>query len=226
MKHSSRNLLIAAYILGFAASSTSLLPAAELPAVSAPALFNEGNVAQRAGRLGPAILKYERAHLLAPGDNAIAQNLGIAREKAGVSSPSVPSWLRPAYWLGFNSLAVLASISLLLFSLHFYGAGLIPTDIRGPVRGLANLLGIAAIFAAGALALRWPDMDRAVIVSSSPAAARIAPAANASESFQVKPGEVVHVENTYGNFFRIHSTDGHVGWVSAAEIEKIVPGAS
>jgi len=98
-----------------------------LSAVSAPALFNQANAEQRAGRLGLANLKYERASLLAPGDPAIAQNLRAAQQKAGVSAPTVPMWQRPAHWLSFNELAGLASVSLLLINLLVFGLRLIPT---------------------------------------------------------------------------------------------------
>src|ERR1043166_7552957 len=59
---------------------------------SAPELFNQANTAQRADRLGPAILGYERARLLSPNESSIKQNLRIAREKAGVNPPTIPAW--------------------------------------------------------------------------------------------------------------------------------------
>jgi hypothetical protein len=217
-KHS---LLIAACAGGLVAGTTSV-QATEARAVSAPALFNEANAAQRAGRLGPAILDYERASLLAPHDPAIAQNLRAAREKAGVSAPAIPAWQRPAHWLTFNGLAALASISLLLFSVLFFGTRFIPTTLRGLARGAATSLGGVALLAASATALRWPELNRAVIVGAQPAV-RIAPAANAAPSFELKPGEIVRAENTYGSFVRIRAADGRSGWVASAEVEKILP---
>ena len=113
-------LLIAACAAGLIAGTTNA-QAADAPAVSAPALFNEANAAQRAGNFGAAILSYERARVLAPRDPAIAQNLRAAREKAGVSAPAVPKWQRPAQALSLDGLAVLSSISLLLLSLLVFG---------------------------------------------------------------------------------------------------------
>ncbi len=221
-----RTLIIVACVLGLAAAGSAPLNAAEPRAVSAPALFNDANAAQRAGRLGPAILDYERARVLAPGDDAIAKNLTVARGKAGVAAPIVPKWERPAFWLGFDTLAALASVSLAFFCLIFFGTRLIPTTLRRFSRGAATLLGASALLAAGAVALRWPELNRAVIVSAAPAGARIAPAANAAVSFQLKPGEFVSAENRYGAFVRIRTADGQHGWVSSAEIEKIIPSAS
>lgn len=219
-------LLVAACAGGFVGTNATPLRAAEPVTVSVPALFNEANEAQRAGRLGSAILKYERASFLAPGDQGIAQNLSAARQKAGVAAPSVPLWQRPAHWLSFNTLAGLASISLLLFSLLFFGTRFIPTTLRRIARGVAATLGVTALLAVGAEAVRWPELGRAVIVASSPSGARIAPAANAAVSSDLKQGEIVRVEESYGQFVRVRAADGRTGWLPAREIEKIIPAVS
>lgn len=48
---------------------------------SAPELFNQANAAQRAGRLGPAILGYERARLLSPSDSSVEQTCALHARK-------------------------------------------------------------------------------------------------------------------------------------------------
>ena len=203
------------HILLIAVCSSGLLTAnptsaAEvLSAVSAPALFNQANAEQRAGRLGLAILNYERASLLAPGDPAIAQNLRAAQQKAGVSAPTVPIWQRPTHWLSFNELAGLASVSLLLINLLVFGMRLIPTAFRQIARRMTSVFGVAAVLAACALAVRWSELDRAVIVGTQ-AVARIAPAMNAAAAFDLKAGE----------------TNNRSGWVAASQVEKIIPAAS
>jgi hypothetical protein len=208
---------------GLLAASTAIAAAAPSTA-SAPALFNEANAAQRAGRLGPAILDYERARLLAPHDRFIAQNLRAARQKAGVTAPFVPVWQRPAHWLSFNGFAALASISLLLFSLLFFGMGLIPTTLGGLARGGAASLGVLTLLAVAAVAVRWPELDRAVIIGAKPVA-HIAPALNAAAPFELKTGEIVQTEDTYGDFVRIRAADGRSGWVRAADVDRIIPTA-
>jgi len=219
-----RGLLIAACAGGLIASGTAKAAAAPL-STSAPALFNQANADQRAGHLGPAILGYERALMLAPHDKAIAQNLRLAQQKAGATPPVVASWKRPAYWLYFDSLAGLASISLLLFSLVFFGTRLIPMTLRGFARFTALSLGAITVLAATAITLRWSDLNRAVIVGSQPVA-HIAPAASAAAAFELKPGELVWAERAYGSFVHIRTADGRRAWVSSAEIAKIIPSAS
>jgi hypothetical protein len=224
IRSAKQSLLLAACVSGVAAFGVTK-PALAASAVSAPALFNEGNAAQRAGRLGPAILEYERARQLAPHDGAIEQNLGIARQKAGVTAAPVPAWERPAHWLSFDCLAALASISLLLFCLLFFGTRLIPTGLRSLARGAASSLGALILLASAAIALRWPELNRAVIIGSQPSA-HIAPAADSSAAFALRPGELVHAEDSYGAFVRIRTENGRSGWVAAAEVERIIPAAS
>lgn len=194
-------------------------------AESAPALYNSGNAAQRSGRLGPAILDYERAHLLAPNDPSIAHNLQLAREKAGVAAPVIPAWQRPTHVLSFNGLAALASVSLLLCVLIFFGAPHFAANRTRLARDLEISLGAIVVLAVVALAVRWSELGRAVIVGAQPTA-RIAPAAEAASVFAVKPGEIVQAEGAYGNFVRIRNADGQSGWISRAEVEKIIPAAA
>jgi len=81
---------------------------------SAPLLFNLANAQQREGRLGQAILNYERAALLAPNDPDIAINLQLARQKAGVAEEprslfaGVPRLLTLNGWFLLRSGVVIA----------------------------------------------------------------------------------------------------------------------
>lgn len=216
-----KTLLLAACVATFLVAGAKPAAAAE----SAPTLFNAGNAAQRAGRLGPAILDYERARLLSPNDSSIAHNLQLAREKAGVAAPAVSVWQRPAHVLSFNGLAALASVSLLLCVLIFFGAPFFATNRTRLARGLQISLGALVVLAVVALAIRWPELQRAVVVGAQPTA-RIAPAAEAASVFPVKPGEIVQAEGAYGNFVRIRNAAGQSGWISRTEVEKVIPPAA
>jgi hypothetical protein len=49
------------------------------PPLSAAALYNQGNAYARAGKPGMAVLNYERAQLLSPGDPDLEANLDAVR---------------------------------------------------------------------------------------------------------------------------------------------------
>jgi hypothetical protein len=121
-----------------------------------------------------------------------------------------------------DALAGLASISLLLFSLLFFGTRLLPTSLRGLARIAGTSLSGVGLLAAAAIVLRWPELDRAGIVGTQPAA-RIAPAPNAAAVFELKAGELVQAEDAYGTFVRVRTSDDRSGWVAGVEVQKIIP---
>lgn len=217
------SLLLVGCVAALFGATAAPLQAADRP-VSAPALYNEGNAAQRAGRLGPAILSYERARLLAQDDTALAHNLDLARQKAGVAAPEIPWWQKPAHWLSFNGFAVLGSLSLLLFAVAFFGMPVLPQSLASIARGAAVSLGVVTLLAWSAVAARWPELDRAVVIGAQPAV-HIAPAANAAVLFDLKAGELVNEGSSHGGFVRIRTSDGRSGWVSATDVEKVIPSA-
>lgn len=219
----AKSLLLVGCVAALFGAAAFPLQAEDRP-VSAPALYNEGNAAQRSGSLGPAILSYERARLLAQNDTAIAHNLDLARQKAGVAAPVIPWWQKPAHWLSFDGFAVLGSLSLLLFAVVFFTMPVLQQSLGGIARGSAVLLGVVTLLAWSAVAVRWPELDRAVVIGAQPSV-HIAPAANAAVLFDLKPGELVNEGGSHAGFVRIHTADGRSGWVSATDVERVIPSA-
>ena len=211
-KNGRRALLMAACVLG-------LLTTSAQAGVSAPELFNQANAAQRADRLGPAILGYERSRLLSPSESSIEQNLRIARERAGVSAPAIPVWERPVHWLGFDEWALLGSFAL------FIGCGVFLAIRYAPRRALSWIGASCAatvFLAATAIVLRWNELDRAVIQNAQ-ARAHIAPAADAQSTFKLKAGETVTAQREYGDFVLVRTLDQRSGWVSKSDVERVIP---
>jgi hypothetical protein len=207
----ARPLLIAACALG-------LLTTSAQAGVSAPELFNKANAAQRADRLGPAILGYERARLLSPNESSLEQNLRIAREKAGVNAPAIPVWQRPAHWLGFDGWALLGSSALVIGCGLFFAIRYVP---RRAVPWIGASCGAVVLLAATAIGLRWNELDRAVIQNRQ-ARAHIAPAADAQSTFELKAGEIVTAQREYGDFVLIRTADKRSGWVSKSDVERVI----
>jgi len=211
-RNGRRPLLIAACVLG-------LLTTNAQAGISAPELFNQANTAQRADRLGPAILGYERARLLSPNKLWIEQNLRIAREKAGVNAPAIPVWQRPAHWLGFEGWALLGSFALFIGCGLFFAIRHVP---RRAIPWIGASWGAAVLLAATAIGLRWNELNRAVIQTAQ-ARAHIAPAADAQSTFQLKAGEIVTTQREYGDFVFVSTLDQRSGWVSKSDVERVIP---
>jgi len=211
-RNGRRRLFIAACVLGLLATSAEA-------SVSAPELFNQANAAQRAGRLGLAILGYERVRLLSPSESSIEQNLRIARERAGVNAPPIPVWQRPAHWLGFDEWAVLGSCSLVVGCALFFGKRYVP---RCAVSWIGASCAATVFLAATAIGLRWNELDRAVIQNAQ-AKAHVAPAANAQSTFELKAGEIVTAQREYGDFVLVRTLDQRSGWVSKNDVDRVIP---
>ena len=213
-----RALTITLSVMGLFATTSTNTQAA----ISAPALFNEANAAQRDGRVGAAILGYERARFLASHDPAIEQNLRIARDKAGLNAPAVPIWQYPAHWLGFNGLALFGSFALLMSCALFFGRNYLSSFSRRTATSIAAALGTVMLFAISSLTLRWSELDRAVIQNAD-TSAHIAPAANAQSTFELKAGELVTAKGEHGDFVLVCTFDHHFGWVNKRDVQRIIP---
>lgn len=181
---------------------------------SAPVLFNLGNAWLRLGKSGQAILQYERALVLAPGNGLIVSNLAAAQQRAGVAAAPAGPWLSTARYFSFDTYAWMA-----LAAIWVLCAALVLLCVRGSARRLARPLIVTAALtlcvSADAVVVCWPDLYRAVLVSG--ATLHLAPAPSAVASGTLREGEVVWIEQRYGGFERVRTADGHAGWVSVQE---------
>jgi tetratricopeptide (TPR) repeat protein len=195
---------------------------------SSALLFDLANAYLRAGRLGEAILWYERARLLAPRDPDVQANLRQARRAANLPLPADgDAWSRLEERASPDGWAILASASLFLAAALAVAArlGRAPTRPRSGGRGLPVAVAAALLLAAGAALLaatRLRAFDRAVILGPDPAL-RVAPYEQATVSSALDPGELVRVERDHEGFRLVRTDDGRSGWVREAAAEPIVP---
>jgi tetratricopeptide (TPR) repeat protein len=178
---------------------------------SAPVLFNLGNAWLRLGQPARAILEYERALVLAPGNASIAANLAAAQQRAGLTPPVVGPWLAAVRNFSFDAYAWAA-----LGAVWLLCAGMVLLSVNGVARRFARLLILISVVtlcvSADAAALSWSDLSRAVVQEAT--ALHLAPAVSAAASGSLHAGEVVWIQDRYGGFELVRTADGHSGWVS------------
>ena len=190
-----------------------------LHSYSAARLYNAGNAAARAGKRGLAVLNYERARLLAPGDSDIRANLQTVLEQAGL----------PALHAGwFAERARFASPDTLywwgLAGLLFVGGGMISRRLR-PTPLIANIVtvvgvGTLVLTAGGVLATR-PLLHASVVMN--PAGARASPVGSGDPLFTLPAGELVHVRDEHLGYLLVRDGLGHEGWVARDNFAPVVP---
>jgi type IV secretory pathway VirB2 component (pilin) len=188
---------------------------------SADGLYNLANSYARAGKPGLAVLNYERAALLAPGDPDINANLQHVRASAHVPTQTsnrlerMAQAVTPAMaaWVGVLGIA-LVGMGLLV--------GRIAARFRW-IRLCSIPLGIALITLAVSNAmLLWPRMHEAVVlVNQTPA--RVSPVPMGDTAFVLPEAETVTMTAVHEDLVLIRTRSGQSGWVARASLGAVVP---
>ena len=187
---------------------------------SAPVLFNLANTQVAEGKLGPAILNYERARWLAPNDPDITANLALARQKAGLEPETFSRLTALTHSMTWTEWSILATAMLWLVMAALPLRRLLPR--ARPALTAGAVLGASVLLAAlSALALRWHDLDRA-IVTAPETAARVSPVTVIQPLFSLRAGEAVTIKRTHGSFLLIANPQGREGWVSREAVTPVV----
>lgn len=191
-------------------------------------LYNLGNAYFRAGKLGEAILAYERAALLGPRDADVDANLRQARTAAELPVPETSAWQRFSGLAGVDGWTLLASVSLwlacaLLAARRIFGSRVGDSRLvgRAPLSVALAMLGLGVVLGLAGTATRLGQRDRAVVVGAEPAL-RTAPYPSAA-STAIAPGELVSIEREHAGFALVRTSAGKTGWMPDAEVGRIAP---
>jgi tetratricopeptide (TPR) repeat protein len=193
---------------------------------SAAVHFNLGNARLKSGDVGRAVLAYERAQRLAPGDPDIAANLGFARELArDVVEPSlVERLLFPlAGRVSTNGLALAGAAVWWILWLALAAAVLAPAGAAA-ARGVAAVAALACVVVATSGVYRWWTLERpafAVVIARDDVSVRSEPTPSATALFVAKPGTVVAIDRTREGSSLVTSRDGRRGWLDASALATL-----
>jgi len=201
---------------------------------SAALCFNLANAEAKAGRPGLALLNYERARYLAPGDSDINHNLQLERKQAGLEPNAFRWWqammrsINWTFWLGL----ILAGLTLLLVALvgTAYASSL-EASTKVPAPTLRKIFkGILFVFIPLTLIFGFVELAcigfnnriEGVIIASKEATLHLSPFDGAESVGTIPEGELVTVEDFHNDYYRIEARDHHFGWVSKKDIEPVI----
>jgi tetratricopeptide (TPR) repeat protein len=197
---------------------------------SATIYYNLGNAYYRLNQLAPALLNYERALLLEPGNRDIRFNLEIARLKTVDKIEPVGEFflaqgfnaLKNRY--GTNTWSTLALIGFLLLIaclFLFFFSRRIALKKTGFYAGLLFLVFClsANIFAYNQK--KTLTHHTTAIIFSPTTTIKSAPDNSGTDLFILHEGTKVQVTNQLGEWNEIETADGNVGWIQSGEIEII-----
>ena len=189
--------------------------------------FNLGNAYFKAGQAGKAILNYERAQRLLPGDPDLAANLQFARSLTGVEGCRPQLWQRIVFPLthtvATDRFIWLTSAAYTLLFLVFCVYVLWPRRPQWLLfvgRGLAVLL--LVMTTSLIQQIRTDDGQRqAVILRENETPVRFEPAPSGTVHFSVKQGTLVRIFDTREEWWQVARCDGRRGWIEKAALEEL-----
>ncbi len=197
---------------------------------SAAVYYNIGNCYYKLNKTASAILNYERALLLEPGNGDIRFNLEIAKLKTVDKivpvdeffladwMNSLQNFLSTNQWSSFSIICFLLLVgALVLFffsrkiflkKLGFYaGIGLLVFVILGNVFAFAQKK-------------KLTDRNTAIIMAAT-TTIKSSPDNSGTDLFILHEGTKVLIKSKLGKWKEIETADGNVGWIKSEEIEII-----
>ncbi|HHV44134.1 MAG TPA: tetratricopeptide repeat protein [Firmicutes bacterium] len=180
---------------------------------SANVYYNLGNAYYRQGKLGYAILNYQRAQRLAPRDRDIAHNLEYLRSQV----PGEQRWefrhlFEPFTWRELQALLVISYLMLLT-------AGLLVRKRTAPWKATLVLTGMLLVFAGAGLLVRGLSSPYGVVVEE--VAARFAPQLQGTVHFSLPEGALVSILEEQGDWYLIKQQDQRRGWIPKSACELL-----
>jgi hypothetical protein len=199
---------------------------------SAPLCFDLANSEAKSGHIGPAILNYERARYLAPGDRDIDHNLQLARQQVGLKANSLRWWQIVLRSLTINQWLAIVDGWLLLIALAVIANVFVNRMATGPNRAVAGkvvktalFVGIPCFLFTAYIALLAAPLRIEGVVMGKDAPLRISPFDAAEQIGTLPEGELVTVEQKHDNYFRIEDRDGKYGWMTRQSLEPVIAGS-
>jgi tetratricopeptide (TPR) repeat protein len=192
--------------------------------------YNLGNSYYRLGKIGYAILNYERAQKLAPGDEDITHNLALANSRIVDKIDNIPPFFLFKWW---ESLLAFFTISGWTYTAYFfYILVLLSIGLffftKSPFRQKLSLYSAAGfilllIITSSLLAIR---MNRELnykngVVIEQAVTAKLSPDDKSADAFVLHEGIKVRLEDKVNDWVRIRLKDGKVGWLPEKDLRAI-----
>ncbi len=197
---------------------------------SAAIYFNMGNACYKLDSIPAALLYFEKAHKLAPGDDDINFNIQYTNLKTTDKIEEVPEfflarWLRAFVMeLSVNVLSIWSVVLFLsgsaLLILYFFATAIVVKKSSFYAGITLFFLGILTIFIANRQVSYFDDHRQAIIFSSS-VTVKSGPVERAGTLFVIHDGTKVNIVGDSNGWIRIRLANGNEGWVKASDVKEI-----
>lgn len=192
--------------------------------------YNLGNSYYRLGKIGKAILNYEKALKLSPGDEDVIHNLAFVNLKTTDKIELLPKFFLFQWWenlltlftlSGWSYLALIIFLLILLCTVVYFFTKRIEIQKTSFITGL--ILSFSLFFIISILIV---NLNRELnwkygIVMRTSLNAKISPDDQSKDSFIIHEGVKVKIEDQLENWYKIKLEDGKVGWTNKNDLEII-----
>lgn len=197
---------------------------------SAAIYFNMGNASYKNGDLASAILYYEKAHKLSPGDEDINFNLKYANLKTTDKVEEAPEFFLNKWWKGiilsfslkalsvWSIIFVLAASGILI--LYFFAEAVAIKKTAFYTAVALFLVGAGAIFVANRQ-LNYFDDHRQAIIFSGSVNVKNGPVDQSGTLFVLHDGTKVDVLENNNEWLKIRLANGSEGWIRQSAAKEI-----
>ena len=198
---------------------------------SAELYYNLGNAYYRTENITRAVLNYERALLLSPGDGDIRFNLQIARSKTidkivPESEMFFVTWYRSLVNImsvdGWGRMALVSlALVIVLFLVYLFSARVWVQKVGFFGGGILLVVFVFSNFFAWQQRLQLLNREGAIVVAPS-VTVKSTPAQNGTDLFILHEGtKVVITDGSMKSWREIRLADGKKGWIESKKIELI-----
>ena len=198
---------------------------------SAELYYNLGNAYYRTENITRAVLNYERALLLSPGDGDIRFNLQIARSKTidkivPESEMFFVTWYRSLVNImsvdGWGRMALVSlALVIVLFLVYLFSARVWVQKVGFFGGGILLVVFVFSNFFAWQQRQQLLNREGAIVVAPS-VTVKSTPAQNGTDLFILHEGtKVVIIDGSMKSWREIRLADGKKGWIESKKIELI-----
>jgi len=192
--------------------------------------YNLGNACYKSGSIPGAILNYERARRLLPGDDDLRHNLQVANMMITDRIEPTPRLFVWDYWdaiKNFLSLSGLTLVAYLFYALVAVAIAVFFLARTYALRKVALLAGsgflLIFFFLLTVLIARLGDATRTdeAVVMSPIVTVKNSPDPKSSDAFVLHAGVKVQLVDRVGIWSKVRLADGKVGWLEGSSVEVI-----
>ena len=186
--------------------------------VSASLYYNLGNAYYRTDNITKAILNYERAALLEPGNSDIRFNLQFARSKT-IDKFSEPDEMFFITWykaiVNFTSVDGWATFSIITITLALIGFLVYLFVNRIVLRKVGFFVSLVCL-------LLFVENRNGAIIIVPTVSLKKTPVKNSVDVVVVHEGTKVNIiDRGIRGWYNVRLSDGHEGWLSVSSVERI-----